>query len=59
MQMTSRRKRALVPSEITQQTKPEVALGLLGRARQWSVPIQTMVVDASYRDNPHFLTGVR
>jgi SRSO17 transposase len=53
-----RRKQAHIPEEIVQQTKPEIALGLLDRARQWSVPIQAVVVDAGYGDNPNFLRGL-
>ncbi len=53
-----RRKQAQVPEEITQQTKPEIALGLLDRAQQWGVPIQAVVVDAGYGDNPNFLQGL-
>jgi SRSO17 transposase len=53
-----RRKQARVPEEISQQTKPEIALGLLDRARQWEVPIQAVVVDAGYGDNPNFLRGL-
>jgi SRSO17 transposase len=49
---------AQVPEEIAQQTKPEIALGLLDRARQWGVPIQVVVVDAGYGDNPNFLRGL-
>ena len=41
----------------TRMTKPEIALGLLDLARQWGVPIQAVVVDAGYGDNPNFLTG--
>jgi SRSO17 transposase len=52
------RKQARVPEEIKQQTKPEIALGLLDRARQWGVPIQAVVVDAGYGDNPNFLQGL-
>jgi SRSO17 transposase len=52
------RKQAQVPEEITEQTKPEIALGLLDRARQWGVPIQAVVVDAGYGDNPNFLRGL-
>src|SRR5260221_220158 len=52
------RKQAQVPEEISQQTKPEIALGLLDRARQWGVPIQAVVVDAGYGDNPNFLQGL-
>jgi len=52
------RKQAQVPEEIAQQTKPEIALGLLDRARQWGVPIQAVVVDAGYGDNPNFLQGL-
>src|SRR5258707_7826543 len=52
------RKQAQVPEEVSQQTKPEIALGLLDRARQWGVPIQAVVVDAGYGDNPNFLRGL-
>jgi DDE superfamily endonuclease len=57
-QDAERRKQAQVPEEIRQQTKPEIALGLLDRARQWGVPIQAVVVDAGYGDNPNFLRGL-
>ena len=52
------RKQARVPEEIMQQTKPEIALELLDRARQWGAPIQAVVVDAGYGDNPNFLRGL-
>jgi SRSO17 transposase len=54
----TRRKQARVPEETEQQTKPEIALGLLDRARQWGVPIQAVVVDAGDGDNPNFLQGL-
>ena len=57
-QDAERRKLAQVPEEIGQQTKPEIALGLLDRARQWGVPIGMVVVDAGYGDNPNFLRGL-
>jgi SRSO17 transposase len=53
-----RRERTRVPAQIGQQTKPEIALSLLDRAQEWGVPIQTVVVDAGYGDNPHFLQGL-
>jgi SRSO17 transposase len=53
-----RRKRTHVPAQIGQQTKPEIALSLLDRAQEWGVPIQAVVVDAGYGDNPHFLAGL-
>jgi SRSO17 transposase len=52
-QDAERRKQVQVPEEIREQTKPEIALGLLDRARQWGVPIQAVVVDAGYGDNPN------
>ncbi len=52
------RQQAQVPEEIREQTKPEIALGLLDRARQWGAPIQAVVVDAGYGDNPNFLRGL-
>jgi len=45
-QDAKRRKQAQVPQEIREQTKPEIALGLLDRAQHWGVPIQAVVVDA-------------
>jgi len=53
-----RRKQAQVPEQIREQTKPEIALGLLDRARHWGVPISAVVVDAGYGDNPNFLRGL-
>ena len=53
-----RRKRTHVPAEIRQQTKPEMALALLARAQAWGMPIQAVVVDAGYGDNPNFLQGL-
>jgi hypothetical protein len=47
-----------MPSEVGEQTKPAIALGLLDRAREWGVPIQAVMVDAGYEDNPNFLTGL-
>jgi SRSO17 transposase len=57
-QDAERRKQAQVPEEIIQQTKPEIALGLLDRAQEWDVPIQAVVVDAGYGDNPNVLRGL-
>jgi SRSO17 transposase len=57
-QDATRRQQARVPEETEQQTKPEIALGLLDRARRWGVPIQAVVVDAGYGDNPNFLQGL-
>jgi SRSO17 transposase len=57
-QESERRQQGQVPEQVIQQTKPEIALGLLDRARQWGVPIGAVVVDAGYGDNPHFLRGL-
>jgi SRSO17 transposase len=53
-----RRKQARIPEQIRKPTKPEIALGILDRARQWGVSIGTVVVDAGYGDNPNFLRGL-
>jgi SRSO17 transposase len=53
-----RRKQARIPEQISQQTKPEIALRIVDRAWHWGVPIQTVVVDAGYGDNPNFLRGL-
>jgi SRSO17 transposase len=52
------RTRAHVPAQISQRTKPEIALGLLDQACAWGVPVHLVVVDSGYGDNPHFLQGL-
>lgn len=57
-QDSERCKQAQVPEEIGRQSKPEIALSLLDRAKQWGVSIGMVVVDAGYGDNPNVVRGL-
>jgi SRSO17 transposase len=53
------RVRAQLPEEVRFRTKPEIALEMVDRAREWAVPFGFVVADHGYGSNPSFLEGLQ
>jgi SRSO17 transposase len=53
------REQAHIPPDVTFQTKPEIALCLLARAKQNGVAKGVVLADAGYGDSGAFRDGVR
>lgn len=53
------REQAHIPSDLTFQTKPEIALSLLRRAKQNGIPKGVVLADAGYGESGAFRDGVR
>jgi SRSO17 transposase len=54
----ARRAKVRVPTDVTFQTKPELALAWVDQARTWGVPCAPGGTDAGSGDNPTFLKGL-
>jgi SRSO17 transposase len=54
----ARRQEAGIPEEMTFQTKGDLALALIDRARRWQVPQGVVTADAGYGNAGEFRTGL-